>query len=240
MRPKTRILIVDDHADIRTAIATYLTREGFNVGTAANGADMDTYLADHTIDLLILDVMMPGEDGRSICARLHRESDMPILMVSALDADDDKIAGLNLGADDYLAKPFNPKELLARINALLRRRPPSRSTQQCFDGQTVIFGGLSLDVDARRLRKPNSASELLTSAELKLLLIFLERPRSVISRDDLLKLATGRQAGPLDRTIDNQVSRLRKKVEPDVLRPRIISTIRNGGYSLTCDVEIMQ
>ena len=238
MTSTDHILIVDDHADIRTAITSYLTREGFAVGAVANGFDMDAYLAGHTVDLLILDVMMPGEDGRSICSRLRRKSDIPILMVSALDADDDKIVGLNLGADDYLAKPFNPKELLARINALLRRRPKNAETGKSFAGQTVLFGGISLDVDARQLVKPDGVSEILTSSELKLLLLFLERARTVINRDDLLKLATGRTAGPLDRTIDNQVSRLRKKVEPDVLRPRIISTVRNGGYSLTCDVEL--
>ena len=238
MTEPAHILIVDDHADIRTAITSYLTREGFVVGAVANGIEMDAYLADRTADLLILDVMMPGEDGRSICARLRNDSEIPILMVSALDADDDKILGLNLGADDYLTKPFNPKELLARINALLRRGTKSAYDTQNFAGRTVTFGGISLNVDARKLVKPNGVSEILTSSELKLLLLFLARPRAIINRDDLLKLATGRTAGPLDRTIDNQVSRLRKKVEPDVLRPRIISTVRNGGYSLTCDVEV--
>lgn len=238
MTEPAHILIVDDHAEIRTAITSYLTREGFVVGAVANGIEMDAYLADRTADLLILDVMMPGEDGRSICARLRNDSEVPILMVSALDADDDKIWGLNLGADDYLTKPFNPKELLARINALLRRGTKSVHDTQNFAGRTVTFGDISLNVDARKLVKPNGVSEILTSSELKLLLLFLARPRTIINRDDLLKLATGRTAGPLDRTIDNQVSRLRKKVEPDVLRPRIISTVRNGGYSLTCDVEV--
>ena len=240
MDERRHILIVDDHADIRRSVAAYLSREGFQCGTADCARAMDAYLVQHSVDLIILDVMMPGEDGLSICKRLTSSQDLPILMLSALDSSEDAIAGLDLGADDYLAKPFNPKELVARIQSVLRRRARVDSEPVSYAGQVLKFGGVVLEYDARLITRTDGQKEILTSAEVVLLTILLERARSVISREDLLKLSTGREAGPLDRTIDNQISRLRKKIEPDVLRPRIISTVRNGGYSLSCDVVIMK
>jgi two-component system OmpR family response regulator len=206
--------------------------------SAENAADMDTQLARAKFDLIVLDVMMPGEDGLSACKRLRREGTTPVLMLTALGDDDDRIAGLDGGADDYLAKPFNPRELLARINAILRRTQQLPQTDT-LAGKMIRFAHLELDYDGRTLIDSDGARTLLTSGELKLLGILLERPRMVLNRDELLELSAGRTAGPLDRTIDNQISRLRRKIEEDVLRPRVIATVRNGGYSLTCDVEIL-
>jgi two-component system OmpR family response regulator len=234
------ILVVDDHTEIRQSITRYLEKNGLRASAAGDTVEMDARLAHYTIELLVLDLMMPGEDGLAACARLRRNEQMiPILMLTALGEDDDRIKGLDTGADDYLVKPFNPRELLARINAILRRAaeasPPHGGS---FAGKQVRFSGITFNHDARLVIAPGGTSSTLTTAEAKLLLVFLERPRVVISRDDLLELSAGRLAGPLDRTIDNQVSRLRRKIELDVLRPRIISTVRNGGYCLNCDVEL--
>jgi two-component system OmpR family response regulator len=240
MSAPPHILVVDDHAEIRQSITRYLEKNGLRATGAVDTTEMDARLAQHTIDLIVLDIMMPGEDGLAACARLRRDEQMtPILMLTALGEDDDRIQGLDTGADDYLAKPFNPRELLARINAILRRAveasPPFGGS---FAGKQVTFSGITFDHDAGHVIAPDGRTTTLTTAEAKLLLVFLERPRAVISRDDLLELSAGRSAGPLDRTIDNQVSRIRRKIEPDVLRPRIILTVRNGGYCLNCDVEM--
>ena len=237
MSEQPRILIVDDHPEIRKSVTDYLKRNGMRASEAENAEQMDSRLTETVFDLIVLDVMMPGEDGLSACKRLRRQGHTPILMLTALGDDGDRIAGLDGGADDYLAKPFNPKELLARINAILRR---TRLIPQIddFAGKVIKFAHLELDFDGRTLFDQNGARTQLTSGELKLLTLFLQRPRTVLGRDELLEFSTGRTAGPLDRTIDNQVSRLRRKVEQDVLRPRVIATVRNGGYSLSCDVEI--
>ena len=232
------ILVVDDHSEIRKSVSSYLEQNGMRTSSAENAADMDTKLARAKFDLIILDVMMPGEDGLSACKRLRQEGTTPVLMLTALGDDDDRISGLDGGADDYLAKPFNPRELLARINAILRRTQ-SIPEIDALAGKTIRFAHLKLDYDGRILINPTGTRTLLTSGELKLLGLLLERPRMVLSRDELLELSAGRTAGPLDRTIDNQISRLRRKIEEDVLRPRVIATVRNGGYSLTCDVEIL-
>lgn len=234
------ILVVDDHAEIRHSVTRYLQKNGMRATGAKDAAEMDDRLATESIDLIVLDIMMPGEDGLAACARLRRERrKTPILMLTALGEDDDRITGLDTGADDYLAKPFNPRELLARIKAILRRTAEDHAPHGGnFAGKRARFCGIAFDHDARQVSGPDGKVSALTTAEAKLLTIFMERPRSVISRDQLLELSAGRVAGPFDRTIDNQVSRLRRKIEPDVLRPRIISTVRNGGYCLNCDVEI--
>ncbi|EPX77558.1 response regulator [Litoreibacter arenae] len=232
------ILVVDDHSEIRKSVSSYLERNGMRTSSAENAIEMDTQLARAKFDLIVLDVMMPGEDGLSACKRLRKEGNIPILMLTALGEDNDRIAGLDGGADDYLAKPFNPRELLARINAILRRTQ-SIPEIGALAGKTIQFAHLKLDYDGRTLVASDGTRTLLTSGELKLLGLLLERPRMVLSRDELLELSAGRTAGPLDRTIDNQISRLRRKIEEDVLRPRVIATVRNGGYSLTCDVEIL-
>ncbi|MEO9895295.1 MAG: response regulator [Paracoccaceae bacterium] len=237
MSKQPHILVVDDHVEIRKSVTRYLERNGMRATGAEDAVDMDARLGRGTFDLIVLDVMMPGEDGLSVCKRLSETSDIPILMLTALGDDDDRINGLEIGADDYLSKPFNPRELLARIHAILRRTQKAPN-QESFAGKTLRFAHLSLDYDARLLIDEQGDSQQLTSGEIKLLSILLERPRTVLNRDELLDLTAGRTAGPLDRTIDNQISRLRRKVEVDVLRPRLISTVRNGGYSLACDVEV--
>lgn len=232
------ILVVDDHLEIRKSVSRYLERNGMRTSVAEDTAKMDLKLAESKFDLIVLDVMMPGEDGLSACKRLHQTSKTPILMLTAMGDDDDRIAGLDGGADDYLAKPFNPKELLARINAILRRTQQIPEIET-FSGKMLRFAHLKLDYDGRTLFDQEGNRTMLTASELKLLTILLERPRAVFSRDQLLELSAGRVAGPLDRTIDNQVSRLRRKIEQDVLRPRVIATVRNRGYSLTADVEVI-
>ncbi len=240
MAGSPRILVVDDHAEIRHSVTRYLEKNGMRATEAKSAADMDAQLQEGTFDLIVLDIMMPGEDGLAACARLRREhQNIPILMLTALGDDDDRIQGLDTGADDYLAKPFNPGELLARINAILRRAgmigAPHGGT---FAGRRVRFSGVIFDHDASYVIRPDGQVNMLTTAEAKLLTVFLKHPRTVMSRDGLLELSAGRIAGPFDRTIDNQVSRLRRKIEADVLRPRIISTVRNGGYCLNSDVEV--
>ena len=240
MSVQPHILVVDDHAEIRQSVTRYLQKNGMQAIGAGNTSEMDDHLAKETIDLIVLDIMMPGEDGLAACARLRREHRMtPILMLTALGEDNDRIIGLDTGADDYLAKPFNPRELLARINAILRRAGEVSSPHGgTLAGKRAKFSGITFDHDASQVTKQDGTANTLTTAEAKLLSVFLERPRDVISRDELLELSAGRIAGPFDRTIDNQVSRLRRKIEPDVLRPRIITTVRNGGYCLNCDVEL--
>ena len=236
----TTLLLVDDEPTLREPLAEYLTRQGFVVQEAESAAAARTRLAQATPDLVLLDIMMPGEDGLAACARLRREQQhTPILMLTALGDDDARIKGLDTGADDYLAKPFNPRELLARINAILRRAGDGYAPHGgTFAGKRAVFAGITFDHDASHVICPDGTVNTLTTAEAKLLTVLLERPRAVIGRDELLELSAGRVAGPFDRTIDNQVSRLRRKIEPDVLRPRIISTVRNGGYCLNCDVEV--
>lgn len=234
------ILVVDDHTEIRKSITSYLEKNGIRALGAQNALEMDKIIAAKSVDLIVLDIMMPGEDGLSACARLRRDgTDTPILLLTARGDDEDRIRGLDSGADDYLPKPFNPRELLARINAILRR---TASTTQPhgggFAGKRVGFAGLVYDHDAQEVITHDGSRTALTTAEAKLLSVFLEHPRTVISRENLLELSSGRVAGPLDRTIDNQVSRLRRKIEPEALKPRIISTVRNGGYCLNCDTDI--
>lgn len=239
MNTAAHILVVDDHAEIRASVARYLERNGMAVTVASDAGDMDQALSAGSFDLIVLDVMMPGEDGLSASRRLRQSSDIPILLLTALDGDEDLLKGFATGVDDYLAKPFNPPELLARIQAILRRTQKAAEENNELAGRRVSFGNVTYDVDARVIAREDGRHEVLTSGEAALLCILIKNARSVLSRDELLMKSTGRVAGPFDRTIDNQISRLRKKIEPDVLRPRIISTIRNSGYSLTSDVEML-
>ncbi len=232
------ILIVDDHREIRDALTRYLEKNGYRTTAAENATSMDTALSTQQFDLIILDVMMPGEDGLSVCKRLRFERpDVAILMLTALGEDTDRIIGLELGADDYLAKPFNPREVLARIKAILRRTDRPTSAAGGLGGKQMRFGRWRLDVDRRVLVDDNAEETVLTTADFQLLLAFLERPRLVLSRDRLLDLTSGRNGGPFDRAIDNQISRLRRKIEDDPANPELIKTVRGGGYSLMCTVE---
>ena len=236
MSEAPHILVVDDHREIRDAVTRYLEKNGMRATATKDAAEMDAKLAAGHFDLVVLDVMMPGEDGLSVCRRLSAEGKVPIIMLTALGEDTDRIVGLEIGADDYLAKPFNPRELLARIKAILRRADRAEPHAGSLTGRRVAFAHWVFDTDRRCLTDEDGAETELTNSEFKLLTVLLERARFVLSRDQLLDLTAGRTGSLFDRTIDNQISRLRRKVEKDPMRPRIITTVRGGGYCLAADV----
>ncbi len=229
------ILVVDDDREIRRLVARFLAENGLRVTAAADGREADEALAAGRFDLVVLDLMLPGEDGISIARRLRKTSDLPILMLTARGSETDRIVGLEIGADDYLTKPFSPRELLARIRAVLRRTAerPQESTKNPY----FRFAGWIVDVQKRELRRPDGALVPTTDAEFDLLAAFVERPQRVLSREQLLDLARGRQAQLFDRSIDVAVMRLRRKIEIDPTKPEIIRTVRNGGYMFAIDVE---
>lgn len=231
------ILVVDDDREIRDLTARFLRKHGFRVDDAANGHEMDDSLASGNYDLIVLDLMMPGEDGLSICRRLRTNSSIPIIMLTALGEDTDRIVGLEVGADDYLPKPFNPRELLARIKAVLRRGA-GNGARIDNAGKRLIFNGWAIDIGKRELTDPNGVLVSLTAGEFDLLVALAERPQRVLSRDQLLDLTRGREAGPFDRSVDVQLSRLRRKIEKDPKDPTLIKTVRGGGYMFTADVEL--
>ncbi|MEX0303395.1 MAG: response regulator [Leisingera sp.] len=238
MNNAPHILIVDDHREIRTAVSRYLEKNGMRAACAQDAKEMDALLASSMFDLIVLDVMMPGEDGLSACRRLSRDGQTPILLLTALGEEESRITGLENGADDYLAKPFNPRELLARIRAILRRTAGSVPPAGSFTGKRVQFAQWVLDCDRRTVTSEDGQETGLTGAEFKLLITLLERNRLVMSRDQLMELTAGRTATPADRMIDNQISRLRRKIEKDPLRPRLITTVRNEGYCLAAEIEV--
>ncbi|MBU3078516.1 response regulator [Sphingomonas quercus] len=224
MTDQPRLLVVDDDADLRDLIAGFLIDQGLQVETAADAAEMDAALARQPVDLIVLDLMMPGEDGLSIVRRLRGPRRPGVIMLSAMGEDLDRIIGLEVGADDYLPKPCNPRELLARIRAVLRRR--SESETQVTGGPRRRFGNWTLDLISRTLTRPGQPDAQLTDAEFRVLTVFLDRPQRVLSRDQLLDAAKGQDADIFDRAIDVTVSRLRRKLGPgDPIR-----TIRNEGY----------
>ena len=238
MEESPHVLVVDDDREIRDLLARFLVKHGLRVTTAANGAEMRAALADWRIDLVVLDIIMPGEDGLSLCRRLRAESSLPVIMLTAMGEEVDRIVGLEMGADDYLAKPFNPRELLARIKAVLRRAseaPGAASDPQ--PGTLLAFAGWSLDLDRRELSDADGVMVPLSGGEFNLLAAFATHPQRVLSRDQLLDLARGRDAQPFDRSIDVQVSRLRRKIEPNRKQPTLIKTVRSGGYTFTPAVE---
>lgn len=223
-----RILAVDDDAGLRELLHDYLAAQGYQVAAVADGAAMDAHLAKHAVDLVILDLMLPGEDGLALARRLRAQGDVPIIMLSARGEDVDRIVGLEVGADDYLAKPFNPRELLARIRALLRR---SESPQGGSATQTEIirFGEFSLNIDSRVLHR-NGKEVPLTAGEFNLLQILAYHPNRVLSRDTLMDMLKGYERSPFDRSIDVRVTRLRRKIEVDPAAPVFIRTIWGEGY----------
>jgi two-component system OmpR family response regulator len=229
------VLLVDDDPDIRSLVAAFLEREGFCVRQADSGAAMDADLRRGLPDLIILDLMLPGEDGLSICRRLRASSSIPILMLTAKSDETDRVVGLELGADDYLPKPFGPRELLARIRALLRRSALTAAAAG-KEVRRFAFDRFVIDLDARSVSCDDQPAGL-TSAEFDLLACFVQRPRRVLSRDQILDYTHGRSADPLDRTVDILVSRLRKKLEALHPGSNLISTVRNGGYLLTAAVR---
>lgn len=233
------ILVVEDDRETRALIAKYLRTNSCNVSTAANGREMDKLMADQRVDLLILDVMLPGEDGLSLCRKVRAQSQLPIIMLTARGEDVDRILGLEMGADDYLAKPFNPRELLARIMAVLRRQASAITASASEGAVALTFLGFRIDFRLRELRSPEGARVAMTSAEFDLLRAFCERPGRVLSRDNLLDLTQGRNAGSFERSIDVLVSRIRRKIESDPQNATIIKTVRSGGYLFTPNVEVI-
>jgi two-component system, OmpR family, phosphate regulon response regulator OmpR len=231
-----RVLVVDDDVRIRDLLRRYLTQEGFEIFLAEDAPAMRRVLSRELIDLVILDLMLPGEDGLSICRSLRAQRNtLPVIMLTAKVEEVDRIVGLEVGADDYLAKPFNPRELLARIHAVLRRRPPEESPgAPSKEPQIVSFGPFELDLSLRRLEK-NGEQIALTTGEFSMLKALVRHPRQPLSRDRLAHLARGREFEPFDRSLDVQVSRLRKMLEPDPAQPRYIQTVWGVGYVFVPD-----
>ena len=234
---KPHILIVDDDAEIRDLLSRFLTKHDFRVTTAKDGREMREALSDWSFDLLVLDLMMPGEDGLSLCRQVRGESSIPIIMLTAMGEEVDRIIGLEVGADDYMAKPFNPRELAARIKAVLRRSS-AMVASEAADGrpEKMMFAGFILDPVTRMLQRGDESISL-TAGEYDLLIAFVDHPRRVLNRDQLLDMARGRAAIPFDRSIDVQVGRLRRKIEPDPKNPVLIKTVRGGGYMFTPEVQ---
>ena len=237
MESTPHLLVVDDHRDIREPLARYLAKHGFRVSAAESAQAARRVLQAGAVDLVVLDVMMPGEDGLSLCRQLRAQGDVPIVLLTALAEETDRIVGLEMGADDYVTKPFSPRELLARIKAVLRRAqalPPRRGRPQ---GEQLRFDRWTLEVGRRELVGPDGVAVPLSTGEFLLLSAFLDHPRMVLSRDQLLDLTRGREAAPFDRAIDNQVLRLRRKIERDPKKPELIRTHWGGGYSLEAEVS---
>ena len=235
MQGAPHILIVDDHREIRDLVSRALTKEGFRVSVAADGRAMRKVLADSRIDLILLDLMLPGEDGLSLCRSLRAESSIPIIMLTAKGDELDRVIGLEMGADDYLPKPFGSRELVARIRAVLRRsqeKVPPRTIPASGPSTTASIAGGSTP-DGASCSRDDGVTVPLSTGEYDLLIALVERPQRVLSRDQLLDLARGRAANALDRSIDTQVSRLRRKLELDPSDPKIIKTVWGGGYMFT-------
>jgi len=239
------LLIVDDDREIRDLLSRFLRKLGFRVSLAVDGKEMRKALADRAIDLIVLDLMLPGEDGLALCRRLRAESSVPVIMLTAMGEEIDRIVGLEMGADDYLAKPFNPRELAARIRAVLRRShlgngraavaAPAAGPEAA--SSIVRFDGWRLDLNKRELVSPAGVLVPLSAGEFSLLVTFVQHPQRVLSRDQLLDFARGRDAQPFDRAIDVQVSRLRRKIDDDPREPALIKTVRGGGYLFAPKVE---
>jgi two-component system, OmpR family, response regulator len=234
-----RILLVEDDGAISQLLIEILDENGFSAYAVASASEMDRILEQDTIDLIVLDVMLPGEDGFSICRRVRASSAIPIIMLTALDEPVDRIIGLEIGADDYVAKPFNPRELVARIRALLRRTH-SGSAITKNQPQPLRFAGWRIFPRERQLYSPDGIQVTPTSAEFDLLLAFCQHPGRILSREQLLELTHGGLAGPIERSVDVHVSRIRQKIEPDPRDPVLIKTVRLGGYVFTASVEAFQ
>lgn len=227
------ILVIEDDRDISTLVARYLRENECRITLAADGRDLDDMMETRRIDLVVLDLMLPGEDGLSICRRLRQRSHVPIIMLTAKGQEIDRIVGLEMGADDYLTKPFNPRELLARIKAVLRRTGFAALTPVEGHARMLSFEGWTIDRGMREVRSPEGARITVTGAEFDLLQALCERPGRVLSRDQLVEVTQGRTAGAFERSIDILVSRLRRKIERDPHHPEMIKTIRSGGYMFT-------
>jgi two-component system OmpR family response regulator len=230
-----RVLLVDDEPGLREPLADYLVRQGFGVAQAASAAQARRELADGAFDIVLLDIMMPGEDGLSLCRHLTETRQIPVIFLTAKGEATDRIVGLEIGADDYVVKPFDPRELVARIRSVLRRT--GRQPAETSEAVTLEFEGWQLDPLKRRLIDREGAVVAISSAEFRLLMAFLEHPRQVLDRDRLLDMVQGREAHLFDRAVDNQISRLRRKIEVDSRNPQLIQTVWGGGYMLAAEVH---
>jgi two-component system OmpR family response regulator len=237
MENRDHILVVDDDREICALLDQFLTRSGYRVTTVGDGKQMWKALEEQSFDLIVLDLMLPGESGLTLCTKLRARFDTPLVMLTARGDETDRIVGLEMGADDYLPKPFNPRELVARIRVILRRTGAGHAQTTPKPPRWIRFAGWSLDTVARDLLSPQGVVTPLSGAEYRLLKIFLERPNRVLSRDQLIELSLGREQSPFDRSIDVQVSRLRHRMNEDAREPVIIKTVRNGGYVLAVAVE---
>jgi two-component system OmpR family response regulator len=237
MPAQDHIMVVDDDAETRGLLREYLQKQGYRVTTAADGRGLRAALDKARPDLIVLDLMLPGEDGLELCRDLRSRSNLPVIMLTARGEETDRIVGLEMGADDYLAKPFNPRELLARIKSVLRRARALPGNLEPEAASAFRFAGWTLDVATRNLVAPDGVVVPLSGTEFKLLRVFLTHPNRVLTRDQLIELMISRDAGPFDRAIDVQVSRLRQRLRDDAREPRIIKTVRGEGYVLAAKVE---
>ena len=230
------LLLVDDERSIREPLAQYLTKQGFRVTQAGDAEGARARLNAYSIDLVILDIMMPGEDGLSLCRHIRATSETPVILLTAKSEETDRIVGLEMGADDYVVKPFSPRELAARIKVVLRRLAAGGTRQHAPETGSFAFAGWVLKTGERSLVDREGVAVPLSTGEYNLLHALVTRPRQVLTRDQLLDLTQGREAAAFDRAIDNQVSRLRKKIEPDPKNPQLIKTVWGGGYTLAAEV----
>jgi two-component system OmpR family response regulator len=230
------LLVVDDDREIRKLLTEYLEQAGYRVSAVADGKAMRRALEANRIDLVVLDLMLPGEDGLTLCRDLRGRSNLPVLMLTARGTEVDRIVGLEMGADDYLAKPFNPRELLARIKSILRRAQALPPNLEPEEAGAFRFADWTLDVAARHIVAPDGLVVPLSGAEYRLLRVFLEHPQRVLSRDQLLELANGRESILFDRSIDVLVGRLRKRLRDDGREPELVKTVRGEGYVLAASV----
>ena len=228
-------MVVDDDDEIRSLLSGFLTRHGYRVDTAADGRAMNKLLEVGAYDLIVLDLMLPGVDGLTLCRQLRASSSVPVVILTALGEETERIVGLEMGADDYLPKPFSTRELLARIKAVLRRTHDVENER--VKGKVLKFDGWRLHIGTRELNAPDGSLLPLTSGEFDLLVALAQRPHRVLSRDHLMDLTRGRVANAFDRSIDVQLSRLRRKIEPDSSAPKLIKTVRGGGYVFAVDVQ---
>lgn len=233
----TRVLMIEDDRDIADLTAKFLRSNGLQVSVAPDGRAASAVLAQNRFDVVLIDLMLPGEDGLSIARRLRASQSVAIIMLTALGEETDRIVGLEMGADDYLVKPFSPRELLARIRAVLRRSA-KRGAPDAIESVTYMFNGWKLEPGLRELTDPGGVKVALTGAEFELLSVFCKHPRRVLNRDQLLDLTQGRATTPFDRSIDTLVSRIRRKIEHDAKDPDLLKTVRLGGYMFTPEVKV--
>jgi two-component system, OmpR family, response regulator len=238
MERQPHILVVDDHREIRDLLARFLGRHGLRVSVASGGAEMRKVLAAAAVDLVVLDIMMPGEDGLTLCRALRAEGDMPVILLTAVSGEDDRVVGLETGADDYLTKPFNPRELLARIRAVLRRSAGGPRPAVEGEPKAFRFDRWVLDPQRLALLDESGRDAGLGTAEFRLLHALVSRPGMVLTRDQLLDLTAGRTPQLFDRSIDNLVSRVRRRIEPDPQQPTLIKTVWGNGYVFAAPVEV--